>query len=346
MPLLRSSRVSLSGPNTFSQTISILPSRPSTSLYRSSNVTSTFVQSRSYAEDKKKEKDDKKDMKPKKDAKAAATPAAAAAAETPAEEEKMVYKGVNPLKALRVKPKKVDLSILPLDTSKLDYNVRVAMITKRLPLVEIKPKWEQDKLDWDKTRLLEQHKRWEEASDLRLEMELKFRAAKTSKKQKKQMSTQVAAPKKKKMDEEKGILDVEVEKKVYPLLTEHDESGNVRTLYRKLTQNLYLLIRKTADSPWEFPSTAWSVGDKSCIRKTANRAVIENVGDDVDHFILGNAPVDFLDTPSKGGEKPTDRVRFSIIHTFVRSVFLRKIQRKLRKIFSDKVFPRTFFESF
>jgi len=296
---------SLRSPNSLCHRISISPP-VTTSLLCKKN--STPVCLRTYAEDKKKEKDDKKDLKPKKDAKA---PVAAPAAEAAPEDEKIIYKNPNPLKALRTKQKKVDLSILPLDTAQLDYNIRVALMMKRIPLVEIKPKWEQDLIDWEAERAAEKLKAWEEASDLRLEMELKFRAAKTSKKQQKKGANNASPIKRKKTEEEedfKGLLDSEAETKVWPLITEEDEKGNVKSLYRKLTQNLFLLIRKSESSPWIFPTIDYHPEDLSCIRKTANRGLLETIGDDVEHHIIGNAPIDFRQTSSSGKDKPNDRV--------------------------------------
>ncbi|PRP86714.1 hypothetical protein PROFUN_02863 [Planoprotostelium fungivorum] len=252
--------------------------------------------SRGYADAKKpaeKKEEPKKEKREKKEE----------------EDTKEVFKGPNVLKALRVKTKFVDQSKLPLDTSGLDYNIRVAMLIKRIPLVSITPQW---KLDYDDMKLISQKteaaalmKQWEQDGRDRLEMELKFRAQKTGKKNKKQMAN---TPVLKKRIVDDGTTSI-LSEKIWPLITSNDEKGILNTTYRQLTENLYMLIKKTEGSPWQFPEVGWVSQDLSNLKKTADRVSLETLGDDVNVHVLGNAPIQYRDVSTRsGGEKPKDRI--------------------------------------
>lgn len=78
---------------------------------------------------------------------------------------------------------------------------------------------------------------------------------------------------------------------VTSLITEHDQNGNRTTLYRALTQRLFLIV-KTKDSDWHFPTRRWQ--QKETLRDTAIRT-LRLLGKRAEMHVVGNAPLGHLE---------------------------------------------------
>lgn len=83
------------------------------------------------------------------------------------------------------------------------------------------------------------------------------------------------------------------------LITEADKSGDRTTLYRALTQRLFLIVR-SADTDWHFPTRRWQ--QQETLRATAERA-LRLLGKRAELQVIGNAPIGHLQIPF---EAPTD----------------------------------------
>jgi hypothetical protein len=58
--------------------------------------------------------------------------------------------------------------------------------------------------------------------------------------------------------------------KVYPLLTEADYNNDRKSLYRKLTNRLYLIVKKPrAENAWGFPQGGYETADGEDLRKVS-----------------------------------------------------------------------------
>jgi len=88
---------------------------------------------------------------------------------------------------------------------------------------------------------------------------------------------------------------VESPEKVYPLLTEADEKNDRRSLYRKLTNKLYLIVKKPRDNhSWQFPQGGNSFVDLDNLRNTAKRELQEEVGPSLNVWWVGQYPMAFF----------------------------------------------------
>jgi len=69
-------------------------------------------------------------------------------------------------------------------------------------------------------------------------------------------------------------------------------------LYRKLTENLYLLVKDSDTEKWIFPTVNWEYDyDKNNLRKTADRALdIWQIKKYFEVWWKGNAPIGYFDT--------------------------------------------------
>jgi len=78
----------------------------------------------------------------------------------------------------------------------------------------------------------------------------------------------------------------------WPVITPDDISDNRKSLYRKLRNHLYLIVKKPRkDFPWQFPQGGWEPKDTDHLRTTAERELIEELGPDLIHFFIGHAPL-------------------------------------------------------
>lgn len=84
--------------------------------------------------------------------------------------------------------------------------------------------------------------------------------------------------------------DADAKKKQYvpvPKITAADQSNNKRTMKRRLTESLYLLVQRP-DGRWEFPTATHS--EAETIRDTADKALRAAIGGEQRVYPLGNAP--------------------------------------------------------
>ena len=83
-------------------------------------------------------------------------------------------------------------------------------------------------------------------------------------------------------------------------MTEADKSGDVKTLDRKLAENLYLAILDEDTSMWGFPTT--DVVDDETLLEATTRIATETAGRRVECFSLSNSPM-AVDLDVYGDEK-------------------------------------------
>lgn len=75
--------------------------------------------------------------------------------------------------------------------------------------------------------------------------------------------------------------------------TKEDKLGNRRTTNRRLTDDLFLIVKKPREEhPWCFPQGG-NLGDES-LQRTVNRELMEQLGEGVVVSILGNHPHGYL----------------------------------------------------
>lgn len=92
------------------------------------------------------------------------------------------------------------------------------------------------------------------------------------------------------------------EREPLPKITKDDEADNRKSLYRKLAEPLYLIVKKPKEMemPWQFP-TAYHQGDQT-IRQTAEKGLKASCGEDLMTYFLGNAPVAHLNLKTEKGD--------------------------------------------
>lgn len=122
-------------------------------------------------------------------------------------------------------------------------------------------------------------------------------------------------------------LDQEEDEEVTSVATADDVSKDHRSLYRALDEPLYLLVKvKTSAggkqaAQWQFPRGEWREGET--VRATAERTLFFHLGEDVQHYVLGNAPVASReDAPSKQQQKDFPTAK-TVKHFFMHSLYLR-----------------------
>jgi len=80
--------------------------------------------------------------------------------------------------------------------------------------------------------------------------------------------------------------------KIQPFITEQDISDDRKSLYRKLTKRLYLIVKKPrTNHQWQFPQGLYDDEDESVLRETAQRELKKEFGKDLNVHWLGNAPM-------------------------------------------------------
>ena len=77
-----------------------------------------------------------------------------------------------------------------------------------------------------------------------------------------------------------------------PRETEADETGDVRTLDRRLKTWVYLTVKESVDGDdkWRLP-TVELIGDQETLLDAAKRAIKEKVGDSMDIYYPSNCPM-------------------------------------------------------
>lgn len=76
------------------------------------------------------------------------------------------------------------------------------------------------------------------------------------------------------------------------LVTEDDVANNRKSLYRKLTNRLYLIVRKPREKhAWQFPQGGYEIVDGNELKKTAQRELKEECGKRLRVRYVGNCPM-------------------------------------------------------
>jgi len=125
----------------------------------------------------------------------------------------------------------------------------------------------------------------------------------------------------------------------YSLITPDDKSNNRTSLYRKLTENLYLLVKDSDTEKWIFPTVNWEYDyDKNNLRKTADRALdIWQIKKYFEVWWKGNAPIGYFD-PNK--ENRIFYYRSEYINGFIKQEHgiehLWVSREELKEYFSEK----------
>jgi len=176
-----------------------------------------------------------------------------------------------------------------------------SVVVERIPVVlPPLPKWELDYLEYREKRNAEVAKMQEQAANKRAEEELKLRAKKEKGKKKGESSQATSSSGEenellKKMEKEiqaeekasEGDSDIEL-----PLITEFDKKNDRKSLYRKLTNRLYLIVKKPRKTnPWEFPQANWQQSDGVHLKNTAVNVLDDQVGARLKYWMVGNSPI-------------------------------------------------------
>ena len=151
---------------------------------------------------------------------------------------------------------------------KLDFQIRVATIVERLPIVTPDvPKWEKDFLDLQD--YLDCYGRvYPEESGL--------------------SQPEGDDPGEDYITDEELFANLPDGLKPAPRITEADMNGDVRTLNRKLMHKIFMMIQKKNGS-WEFPSLL--AKENETLLQTAKRAVYHMVGKELELFCPSNCPM-------------------------------------------------------
>jgi len=92
-----------------------------------------------------------------------------------------------------------------------------------------------------------------------------------------------------------------------PLITQFDEKDDRKSLYRKLTNRLYLIVKKPRQKySWQFPQTFYEEAkDKQHLRLTAKRQLESDCGPKLSTFFIGHSPIHYIqyDLPPKERSK-------------------------------------------
>lgn len=89
-------------------------------------------------------------------------------------------------------------------------------------------------------------------------------------------------------EEEFGAKMEELLADTLPRVTADDAANNRRSLNRALPHRLFLLLQDKASGKWNFPMGRWSEGQT--MRECAESEFRKAVGDDLDAWVIGNAP--------------------------------------------------------
>ena len=84
----------------------------------------------------------------------------------------------------------------------------------------------------------------------------------------------------------------ELEFEPAPRITLADDTGDRRTIERRLDTSLFLLVKKDREShAWQFPQGGWEEDkDGHSLRATAERELKEECGEDLPVYFVSNAP--------------------------------------------------------
>lgn len=96
--------------------------------------------------------------------------------------------------------------------------------------------------------------------------------------------------------------DIETEHATFqaaPLETEADNSGDVRTIFRKMDQFLFLVVQDKSTGEWGFPKRHHEEGET--MREAAKKAMDECLGNSIETFLVGNAPLGHFLESKVGG---------------------------------------------
>lgn len=74
-----------------------------------------------------------------------------------------------------------------------------------------------------------------------------------------------------------------------PRETEADKTGNQRTMHRRLDEFLFLVVQNAKTGQWGFPRREHVEGET--MRDVARQAMEEAVGDSIETYLVGNAPL-------------------------------------------------------
>jgi len=175
-----------------------------------------------------------------------------------------------------------------------------SVVIERVPVVlPALPEWEIDYLEYKEKRNADVAKIQQQTANKRAEEELKLRAKK-EKGKKKSESTQANAASEDNELLKKMELEIQAEEKAsegesdieLPLITQFDKKNDRKSLYRKLTNRLYLIVKKPRKTnPWEFPQANWQQADGIHLKNTASRLVEDQVGARLKYWLVGNAPI-------------------------------------------------------
>jgi large subunit ribosomal protein L46 len=85
-----------------------------------------------------------------------------------------------------------------------------------------------------------------------------------------------------------------------PRETEADKTGDQRTMHRKLDEFLFLVVQDAKSGEWGFPRREHADGET--MREVARQAMEEAVGDSVETYLVGNAPLGHFYEAKAGAE--------------------------------------------
>lgn len=95
--------------------------------------------------------------------------------------------------------------------------------------------------------------------------------------------------------EAKGLIDNLPDFEAAPRETEADRTGDRSTLYRKLPEFLFLVL-KDKSGKWGFPKAKHNEGET--MRQTAERSLKAFAGDSLECWVVGNAPQGHYEEPT------------------------------------------------
>jgi len=184
-------------------------------------------------------------------------------------------------------------------TSDRKFRIVAATIIERVPIVlpEI-PQFEKNYMEFCAKRNTILDKEQEEAAKKRVEEELKIRAKKERASKKKDAAGKTLRNTGE--GNEGGDLTEELkkEKKIYPLITPADLSNDMKSVYRKLTNRLYLIVKKPRkEFSWQFPQGGYEEKDGKHLRVTAQRELQEECGTKLHVWWIGNSPMGNVSYP-------------------------------------------------
>ncbi len=115
--------------------------------------------------------------------------------------------------------------------------------------------------------------------------------------------------------------------KPLPRLTEDDKANNRKSLYRKLDEPVYLIVKveQTEDKSlpkqlWRFPTTEWRAGET--IRQSTERTLFYHIGEDVQTYMLGNAPILHIESAPTAEQKKEFKDVKTVKSFFMHSLYL------------------------